>query len=68
MVLGTVCWDFWGYTDADAALAGPQRRFAGRNAPQLQAVKAMADALLRQPRSQTRGGGRRALSAPVSDR
>jgi poly(3-hydroxybutyrate) depolymerase len=41
------CWDFWGYTDPDGALAGSQARYARRSAPQLRAVKAMVDALLR---------------------
>ena len=41
------CWDFWGYTDPAESLGGPQRRFANRQAPQLRAVKAMVDALLR---------------------
>ena len=41
------CWDFWGYTDAGEALAGAQGQFARRSAPQLRAVKAMVDALLR---------------------
>ena len=41
------CWDFWGYTDPAESLAGPQRRFASRLAPQVQAVKAMVDDLLR---------------------
>jgi poly(3-hydroxybutyrate) depolymerase len=44
------CWDFWGYTlPGDALTTGVQRRFAWRDAPQMQAVKAMVDALLRQP-------------------
>jgi poly(3-hydroxybutyrate) depolymerase len=43
------CWDFWGYTDRDGVLAGDQRRFARPDAPQLRAVKAMVDALLRRP-------------------
>lgn len=41
------CWDFWGYTDPAESLGGPQRRFATRQAPQVRAVKAMVDALLR---------------------
>lgn len=41
------CWDFWGYTDPAESLGGPQRRFASRNAPQVLAVKAMVDDLLR---------------------
>jgi poly(3-hydroxybutyrate) depolymerase len=43
------CWDFWGYTDADGALAGDQRRFARPAAPQMRAVRAMVDNLLRRP-------------------
>ncbi len=44
------CWDFWGYTLAgDALTTGVQRRFAWRDAPQMQAVKAMVDALVRSP-------------------
>ena len=41
------CWDFWGYTDTQAAWAGPQRRYALQSAPQLHAVKLMVDALMR---------------------
>lgn len=41
------CWDFWGYTDPAESLGGPQRRFATRAAPQVRAVKAMMDDLLR---------------------
>ena len=41
------CWDFWGYTDPQGALHGTQRHFARRSAPQLRAVKAMVDAVLR---------------------
>ena len=41
------CWDFWGYTDAQESLASPPQRYANRSAPQLRAVKAMVDALLR---------------------
>jgi len=33
------CWDFWGYTDTDGALAAAAR-------PQLRAMKAMAGALV----------------------
>ncbi len=44
------CWDFWGYTaplgDASIVLARP---YARKSAPQLRAVKAMVDALMRAP-------------------
>jgi len=43
------CWDFWGYTDPDESLAGAQRRFARASAPQMRAVKAMVEGLLRRP-------------------
>ena len=38
------CWDFWGYTEEFAAT---DRNFAKRSAPQMRAVKAMIDDLLR---------------------
>ena len=38
------CWDFWGYTERYAALAPS---FATREAPQIAAVRAMVDDLLR---------------------
>jgi poly(3-hydroxybutyrate) depolymerase len=41
------CWDFWGYS-TDAADAAPLR-FGQRDAPQMKAVKAMIDDLLRSP-------------------
>lgn len=40
------CWDFWGYTDPlGAALFPRQPSFAKKDAPQMQAVKRMIDAL-----------------------
>jgi poly(3-hydroxybutyrate) depolymerase len=44
------CWDFWGYTypPGDAANV-PAKPYARKSAPQLRAVKAMVDALMRQP-------------------
>lgn len=39
------CWDFWGYTGADAA--SDPLRFASRDAPQMRAVKRMVDDLRR---------------------
>jgi hypothetical protein len=41
------CWDFWGYTHATGALDGALGPYLRRTAPQLQAVKAMVDALLK---------------------
>ncbi len=41
------CWDFWGYS-TDTADTAP-RRFGQRGAPQMRAVKAMIDDLLRAP-------------------
>lgn len=44
------CWDFWGYTyppgDASNVSARP---YARKSSPQLRAVKAMVDALMKQP-------------------
>lgn len=44
------CWDFWGYTyppgDASNVAAKP---YARKDAPQLRAVKAMVDALMKKP-------------------
>ena len=41
------CWDFWGYTEKFAALNPTAPNFAKRSAPQMAAVKAMIDDLLR---------------------
>lgn len=41
------CWDFWGYTERYAALHPNAPGFARRSAPQMKAVKAMIDDLLR---------------------
>jgi poly(3-hydroxybutyrate) depolymerase len=43
------CWDFWGYTRplGDASLFASAPPHARRNAPQIRAVKAMVDALMR---------------------
>ncbi len=41
------CWDFWGYTERSAALKPHAPDFAKRSAPQVRAVKAMVDDLLR---------------------
>jgi poly(3-hydroxybutyrate) depolymerase len=41
------CWDFWGYS-TDTVDTAP-RRFGQRGAPQMKAVKAMIDDLLRSP-------------------
>lgn len=43
------CWDFWGYTEKYAALKGTAPDFAKRSAPQMRAVKAMIDDLLKAP-------------------
>lgn len=43
------CWDFWGYTHATGALDGALGPYLRRQAPQLQAVKAMVDALRKAP-------------------
>lgn len=44
------CWDFWGYTDRlGAAVESTTPRFARKDAPQLKAVRAMIDDLLRSP-------------------
>ena len=43
------CWDFWGYTDPMGTLRGVLRDHAKRTAPQMAAVKAMIDDLLRAP-------------------
>lgn len=43
------CWDFWGYTTPDASLSGTSPPYASQDAPQMKAVKAMIDDLLRQP-------------------
>jgi poly(3-hydroxybutyrate) depolymerase len=39
------CWDFWGYTDPTGDITTVARHFARQPAPQMQAVKAMVDAL-----------------------
>ena len=41
------CWDFWGYTEKYAALNSGAPNFARQSAPQMKAVKAMIDDLLR---------------------
>lgn len=41
------CWDFWGYTEKYAALSPSEPDFAKQSAPQMKAVKAMIDDLLR---------------------
>ncbi len=41
------CWDFWGYTEKSAALNPSAPKFAQRSAPQMRAVKAMVEDLLR---------------------
>lgn len=43
------CWDFWGYTSpmGDASLFSNSPSFARKDAPQMKAVKAMIDDLLR---------------------
>jgi pimeloyl-ACP methyl ester carboxylesterase len=41
------CWDFWGYTEKSAALTPSAPKFAQRSAPQMRAVKAMVEDLLR---------------------
>lgn len=38
------CWDFWGYTEKNAPI---WKKFATRSAPQMKAVKAMIDDLLK---------------------
>lgn len=45
------CWDFWGYTSpgGDASLLSTSPPYARRDAPQMQAVKAMVNALLARP-------------------
>lgn len=45
------CWDFWGYTSplGDASLSSTRPPYARKEAPQMRAVQAMIDALLRQP-------------------
>jgi len=43
------CWDFWGYTDKDADLYPTAPNYAKRSAPQMKAVKAMIDDLVRSP-------------------
>ena len=43
------CWDFWGYTEKYAALNPTAPNFAKKSAPQMKAVKAMIDDLLRSP-------------------
>lgn len=43
------CWDFWGYTEKFAALNPGTPNFAKQSAPQMKAVKAMIDDLLRGP-------------------
>ena len=43
------CWDFWGYTERNAALNSTAPNFAKQSAPQMKAVKAMIDALLSRP-------------------
>ncbi len=59
------CWDFWGYSlPGDALTTGVQRRFAWREAPQLRAVKAMADALLLAPVAPTAAVTPKAPKAP----
>lgn len=41
------CWDFWGYTEKFAALNPSAPDFAKQSAPQMKAVKAMVDDLLK---------------------
>lgn len=41
------CWDFWGYTEKFAALNPSAPNFAKQSAPQMKAVKAMIDDLLK---------------------
>lgn len=41
------CWDFWGYTEKSAALNPTAPNFAKRTAPQMRAVKAMVEDLMR---------------------
>lgn len=41
------CWDFWGYTEKFAALNPGAPNFAKQSAPQMKAVKAMMDDLLK---------------------
>jgi poly(3-hydroxybutyrate) depolymerase len=41
------CWDFWGYTEKYAASNSTAPNFAKQSAPQMKAVKAMIDDLLR---------------------
>jgi poly(3-hydroxybutyrate) depolymerase len=43
------CWDFWGYTEKYAASNATAPNFAKRSAPQMKAVKAMIDDLLKTP-------------------
>lgn len=44
------CWDFWGYTiEGDAILSSTSPPYARQDAPQMKAVKAMIDDLLRRP-------------------
>lgn len=43
------CWDFWGYTEKYAALSSDAPHFARQSAPQMKAVKAMVDDLLKGP-------------------
>ncbi len=43
------CWDFWGYTEKFAALNSGAPNFAKRSAPQMRAIKAMIDDLIRAP-------------------
>lgn len=43
------CWDFWGYTERYAALNPDAPHFARASAPQMRAVMAMIDDLMRAP-------------------
>jgi len=43
------CWDFWGYTEKYAALSPTSPNYAKQSAPQMKAVKAMIDDLLKAP-------------------
>lgn len=43
------CWDFWGYTEKYAANNAGAPNFAKKSAPQMRAVKAMIDDLLKAP-------------------
>lgn len=43
------CWDFWGYTEKYAAGNATAPDFAKKSAPQMRAVKAMIDDLLKSP-------------------